>query len=80
MNGERVTLQDVYAVVNRLEDKVDNTLTAYSKRMDNQDGKISTIESKVSNIEGRSFVYSILFSGIVSAVMYNIRSFFSAPK
>lgn len=50
MTNEKVTLRDVYAVSNRLEDKLDNAL-------DKMDGRISSLEQ--ANARSRGFAAAI---------------------
>ena len=47
MSKDQVTLEKVYAVVNRLEDKMDDKLGTLEERIDATEGKLDTLLGKV---------------------------------
>ena len=55
MTNSKVTLRDIYTVVNRLEDKVD-------RKYENIDERVNTLESFKDNLLGKI----TLFAGIIS--------------
>ena len=44
---EQITLEKVYAVVNRLEDKMDDRLETLENRINSTEGKLDTLLGKV---------------------------------
>jgi hypothetical protein len=68
VNG-KVTIQDVYDIVNRLEDKVDRKLEIYDSNIKELDKNVDDINSRLSNIEGRASFFSIAISTMVSALI-----------
>lgn len=47
MSKEQITLEKVYAVVNRLEDKMDDRLETLENRINSTEGKLDTLLGKV---------------------------------
>lgn len=63
MSKDTVTLRDVYAVMQRVEDKMD-------KRFEETDGRIDKIEGFQNKLMGIASILSVLFASGISFI-YN---------
>ena len=67
---ERVTLQDVYAIVERLEGKLD-------RRLDNLDRDVDNLASRMDRLEGAMGLVKWLGPAGLAAVILGILTFVS---
>ena len=69
--SEKVTLKDVYAAVNRIEDKLDGKIRHNSD-------KIDVVEGKVDNILGKIGIGVMIFSATIAGGITLLIDFFKS--
>lgn len=65
-NGERVTLREVYDILNRLEDKMDKRLSSVEGRSDDLDRRLAHMEGKASVAGSVAGAVAGLVTGLLS--------------
>lgn len=74
MTNDKVTLKDVYEVVNRLEDKMDSNLKEMNKRIDTQEESINIIKEAQANARGFNTALGAVAGAVVSIIGAIIQS------
>lgn len=74
MTDSKVTLKDVYEVVNRLEDKMDLSLKEMGKRIDLQEESINSIKESQANARGFNTALGAVAGAIMSIIGSLIQS------
>ena len=79
-NNERVTLKDVYAIVNRIEDKIDRRfgtvdakLEVLEEQIANNKNRISRLEVKAAFFGATAGAISAFIAGIAQSIFSNMQ-------
>jgi archaellum component FlaC len=76
MSGDKVTLKDIYAIVNRLEDKMDHNLDEMKTNISTTNKQLADIQSQVSNIKGWAAGIALTVSVAISLLSVILKGLF----
>lgn len=76
----QVTLKDIYDVVNRLEDKVDDRFAHIESDVDAVKTRVGTVEKLFSNMAGKVAIGVIIVGSVVGIISDLVINFFRSIK